>query len=312
MAEQWEAGLDDVAVFVAVVEAGGFTAAARRLGLRKSTVSRRVAQLEARLAVRLLERTTRAVRVTDLGDEYFRRCARAIAQVREADELLSRARAVPSGLLRVATTQAIAETMLPPVAAAFLERYPQARLEVAIAKRAVDLVGEGFDVALRVGGPVPPGLRRRRIARAALCYCASPAYLAEHGSPGAPADLDAHACVVVGEGDEPSEWPFVGPAGDARKAVRARLRTGSLWLAHHAVRAGLGIGRLPAHLAADDLRRGRLATVLEAFTPPELPLDAVYPGRRAGAPLLSAFLDRLEATVGGHGPRAGATPLPPE
>jgi DNA-binding transcriptional LysR family regulator len=313
MAEQWEAGLDDVAVFVAVVEAGGFTAAARRLGLRKSTVSRRVAQLEARLGVRLLERTTRAVRVTDLGDEYFRRCARAVAQVREADELLSRARAVPSGLLRVATTQAVAETMLPPVAAAFLERYPQARLEVAIAKRVVDLVSEGFDVALRIGGAVPPGLRRRRLARGAICYCASPAYLAAQGAPRAPADLDAHACIVLGEGDEPAEWPFVGPEGPARKAVRARLRTGSLWLAYHAVRAGLGIGRLPAPLAAEDLQRGRLAAVLEAYTPPEQPLDAVYAGRREGAPLLSAFLDQLEAIAGGRSLRAGAAPplLPP-
>ncbi|HEU4532958.1 MAG TPA: LysR family transcriptional regulator [Polyangiaceae bacterium] len=296
MKEQWSAGFDDVVVFVTVVEAGGFTAAARRLGVRKSTVSRRVAQLEARLGVRLLERTTRAVRPTDLGGGYYRRCARAVARVRLADELVAQARAEPAGLLRVATTQAIAETVLSPVVAAFLERHPRARLEVAIAKRSVDLVGEGFDVALRVGGAgLSSSLRRRRLGAAGICYCASPRYLEARGVPDTPAGLDAHACVVLGEGDEASEWPFVGPGGVVPKPVRARLRAGSLWLAYHAVRAGIGIGRLPMPLVADDLRGGRLVAVLSVQTPRPMPIDAVYGGRRAKSPLLAAFLAGLEA-----------------
>lgn len=295
MTEQWDLGLQNLVVFTTVVESGGFTAAARKLGLRKSSVSRRVAQLEERLGVQLLQRTTRKLRLTDVGKEYYRRCARALAEMREAEEMVVQTRESPRGMLRVTTTQPLGETTLGPIVSAFLERYPGVEIDVQLSDRRVDLIADNIDVAIRLGSlDESSSLTSRSLGHVRTCYCASPEYLDIHGPPETPKDLGEHACLIIGDGAAPVEWPFVQAGSRIVVPVRGRMRTSSIWLAYQAVLSGRGIARLPRPLVARDIAAGRVVPVLDAFTPPSLPIHAVYHGRRASSPLLALFLDLLE------------------
>jgi DNA-binding transcriptional LysR family regulator len=287
-------GLDDMAVFAAVVEAQGFTQAAKQLGLPKSTVSRRVSGLEARLGVPLLHRTTRQLRLTEAGQRYYQGCARVIAEARGAEEALREEQAVPRGTLRVSTTPHLAE-LLAPVAATYLARYPGVELEVHASWGRVDLLAQGFDLALRVGPLADSSLLSRALGAARAAYCASPAYVRARGLPRTPKELRAHACITLSDGDSSVSWPFIGSKGRELVAVSGPLRANTFPLVLHAVLAGLGIGRFPYHSVWRELESGRLVEVLSACTPPSVPIYAVYPGSRRGSPKVQAFIEALIA-----------------
>jgi DNA-binding transcriptional LysR family regulator len=285
--------LDDMAIFVEVVDAGGFTAASERLGLRKSTVSRRITALEEHLGARLLERTTRKLRLTEAGQEYHARCSRIVAEAREANQAVADARGTPRGTLRIATTQLFAETFLPPILAAYLARYRFTEVEIEFSQAKVDLVAGGFDLAIRIGPLQDSSLIARPLGKAMTGCFASPAYLRERGTPRAPGDLRTHDCILVGQSGSKEEWPFAGPEGARTISVSGRLRVGSLRVGHAIVRAGLGIARLPTFLVMEDVRAGLLVPVLAEWTPPSAPIHAVYPSNRQPSPKLQAFLDIL-------------------
>jgi DNA-binding transcriptional LysR family regulator len=284
--------LDDMLVFAEVVSAGGITKAATRLGLRKSTVSRRLAALEERLGTRLLERNTRRLRLTETGREYHAHCARLVAEAREVNRALSESRHTPHGTLRVATFSLLGE-LLTPVITEFLLRYPQVRVEVSLAEAHVDLLAEAYDIALRTG-PLPDSSQvARRLGHVRTGYYASPAYLSRRGTPRTPDELSRHECVLVAEPGTDEVWFFSGPRGARTVPVSGRLQVPSVRAGHAAARAGLGVVRLPTVLAVDDVRAGVLVPVLEAVSPPGLPIFAVYPSSRQLPLKVRAFLDTL-------------------
>ncbi|RKH48186.1 LysR family transcriptional regulator [Corallococcus sicarius] len=284
--------LDDMLLFAEVVTTGGITSAAERLGLRKSTVSRRLSALEERLGIRLLERNTRRLRLTEAGREYHAQCARLVADAREVNAALSESRGTPQGTLRIATLSLLGE-LLTPVIAELLLRQPRLRVEVSLAQTHVDLVAEEYDLALRTGPLADSSLVARRLGRVRTGCYASPAYLSRHGTPQSPEELAAHECVLLAEPGSDEVW-FFGEGRSARTVpVAGRLRVPSVRAGQAAARAGLGIVRLPASLVADDVRAGLLVPVLAADTPPGLPLFAVYPSSRQLPLKVRAFLDLL-------------------
>jgi DNA-binding transcriptional LysR family regulator len=279
-------------LFAEVVSAGGITAAAGRLGLRKSTVSRRLAALEERLGTRLLERTTRRLRLTEAGREYHAQCARLVAEARAVNRSLSEVRGTPRGTLRVATLSLLGE-LLTPVISEFLLRHPQVSVELALAQAHVDLVAEEYDVALRTGPLPDSSMVAKRLGSVRTGYYASPAYLSRRGTPRSWSDLSNHECVLLAEPGTDEVWFFSGPRGARTVRVDGRLRVPSERAGHAAARAGLGLVRLPTSLVAEDLRTGVLVPVLETLTPPGLPVFAVFPSGRNLPPKVRAFLDLL-------------------
>jgi DNA-binding transcriptional LysR family regulator len=283
--------LDDLSFFVAVVDAGGFSAAARALGARKAHVSRRVQELERALGSRLLERTTRAVRLTETGAAVYERAARAVALAREAREVVASQQAEPSGILRVSATQLLAELVLKPVVFQFLRRYPRVSVELDVTSRSVDLVRERFDLALRVGVPTDSNLVGRVLGRGRAVYAGSPALLRSAAGLEKPRDIEGVDAVVISGGA--SDWVF--ERGRARVLVRPRSRlvTSSYAVAREAALGGIGLVRLPSYYIAADLRSGRLEQVLDDWTPREVSITAVYASRELIAPKTRVFVDML-------------------
>ncbi len=292
----YQAGeLDDLGVFVAVVDAGGFSAAARVIGARKAYVSRRVQELERRLGVRLLERTTRTLHLTEAGTAYYDRAARAVVLALEARAAVEAGCHEPVGLLRVTTTELLAELVLRPVVLGYLRKYPKVSVELDVTSRSIDIVRDGFDLALRVGVPSNSNLVGRVIGKGRAVCVASPAYLAEVAAPRAPKDLERLDAVTIAGGA--TEWTFQRRGRKIMVRPRLRLSTPSYTLAREAIVAGLGVGRLPTYFVADDLVAGRLALVLEPWTPPAVSVTAVYASRSLVAPKTRAFVDALTAYV---------------
>lgn len=255
--------LEDMRLFAQVAEARSFSAAARKLGIPKQTLSRRVSELEEALDVQLLHRTTRRLHLTDVGAAYAERCAEVVRLAEEANEAVTEARQVPRGRLRVTADPTFGEAFVTGLIIEYARRWPEVQVEVVLTQRKVDLVEEGFDVAFRVGRAEESTLTATRLGPARVRYCASPAYLARHGTPTTPEELARHECLLVGSDGAPVRWPFRGRKGDVLLPVPGRLRFNSHAMAHAAALAGLGIALFPEFACADDLRRKRLVPVLE-------------------------------------------------
>jgi LysR family transcriptional regulator, regulator for bpeEF and oprC len=285
--------IEELAAFVAVVDANGFTAAARRTGARKATLSQRVQDLEARLGATLLVRTTRSLRLTDEGRAYLELARRALDAVRDADGVVAASKSKPTGLLRVTAQPALAGQLLEGVVVPYLAKYPEVSVELDPSTRRVDLLREPFDVAVRLGHPGGPSLLARKLGVALGGYYASPRYLARRGVPARPEGLAAHDVIVVPRGAEPTPWPFVEGPKKFSVAVRPRLSVGSFELAARAAAAGAGIVRSPRHFVAAFLETKQLVPVLEAWAPPGSEVYAVFPPGGALAPKTRAFLDAL-------------------
>jgi DNA-binding transcriptional LysR family regulator len=284
--------LDDLALLVEVVARRGFARAGAALGVRKSTVSRRLGGLEERLGVRLLERSGRGHRLTEAGRAYHAEAARLVAEARRLDERTGEARGTPQGTLRIATLALLGE-LLTPVLAELLLRHPRLSVELALAEQHVDLVAGAHDLALRTGPLPDSALVARRLGTLRTGCYASPSYLARAGTPRAPGDLAGHEAVLLAPPGSDEVW-FFGEGRSARTVpVSGRLRVASPRAALAAARAGLGLVRLPASLAADDLRAGLLVQVLGADTPPGLPVLAVHAGGRHVPAKVRALLDLL-------------------
>jgi DNA-binding transcriptional LysR family regulator len=293
--------LNQIAVFERVVRDGSFTAAARSLGLAKSTVSERIASLEERLGVRLLQRTTRTMRLTDDGAAYLDRCTRVLAELREAEDALRETQVVPSGLLRVTAPRLFGHAFLAATVAEYLQSHPQVRVELMLAERQVDLVEEGFDVAVRLGRLGDSTLRQRTLGAASMVHVASPAYLARVGTPEQPEELQSHDVIAVGDGTG-VRWPFVGPEGPKVLEIQPRLLLNSLVMARQAALDGAGVAWIPGFLARDAVQSGALLPVLAAWAPPPLPITALVPGGRFVNAKVRAFLDLLVERVGAESP----------
>jgi DNA-binding transcriptional LysR family regulator len=288
--------LDAMRLFVEVASARSFTAAAAKLSLPKQTVSRRIAELERRLGTALLHRTTRRVAPTEHGAIYAERCAEILRLAEDANRSIADARDAPKGRLRITADVLFGETFVTPICIEYAKKWPEIELEVVLGERRFDLVGEGFDVAFRVGVLDDPALVARKLGPARVRYCASPSYVQRRGKPRQVRDLRAHDCLLHTSG-APVRWPFRGARGVALVPVRGRLRFSSLAMIHRAALKGLGIAVFPEFYCADDLARGRLVSVLDDAVTDAGAIWIAYPATRHPTARLRAFLDLAVARL---------------
>ena len=293
--------LSDMAAFARVVDAGSFSGAARQLGLTPSAVSRQVARLEGVLRVRLLERTTRKLRLTEAGSAAFTRCQALVAAAREVMALSDSQSATPRGLVRVSMPKAFGRQVVHPLMPSFLARYPEVDVQLIITDRTVDLFEESVDLAIRITDAPPPGLAGRPLTTIRHLVCASPQYLAAHGTPAHPRDLAQHSCLYLGEDERDRHWRF------QRGAEEATVRVSGRYVANHSevrldgARQHLGIASLPEFTAREALAKADLVTVLDDW---EHKTDyagtawLLYPPNRFLAAKLRAWIDFLVAALG--------------
>jgi len=294
MEYQSEQALEELRAFVAVVDARGFRSAARVTRGRKATLSKRVQDLEARLGVPLLVRTTRSMRLTDEGRAYFEHAARALEAARDAESAVLSAKATPRGVLRVTTAAALAAQVLDAVIVRYLRKYPDVRLVLHASERRLDIVREGFDVAVW-GGPLEDSsLVARKLGVAGGGYFASPSYLARRPEPKSPDDLGAHELVTITKDAGATEWPFVAGGKEKRVAIRPRLVVNDLQLALRAGIGGMGIFPAPLAIAEPYLAKKQLVQVLRQWTRPPIDVHAVFPPGGALVPKTRAFLELLQ------------------
>lgn len=289
-----------VAAFLAVAERSSFTAAADALGIGRATVGAQVAALEARLGVRLLQRSTRAVRLTEAGRAYQAALAGITDQIRGAERAATAFQTEAVGRLRIAAPPDLGPQHLAPVVARYLAAHPGVSVDLRLSTAPVDLVGEGFDLAIRGALAVEPTLVTRAIGRSPLVVCASPGYLARHGTPAAPPDLADHACLHFSELRWGRVWHF--PHGESTLRVpllpRLECNDGPTLLA--AAVAGAGIALEPAFVVGPALRAGTLVPILQDWPLPAIPLHAVYPAGRQIARKVRGFVDALAAAFAAH------------
>lgn len=255
------------AVFVRVVDAGGFTAAARSLGMTKSAVSKQMSRLEALLGTQLLRRTTRSMGMTEAGQRYHERVSAALALMREAQGALGDAEPGPTGLLRVTAPLSFGRRCIEPHLPEFLRQHPGLQLQLVLLDRPVDLAEEGFDLALRIGTPLPAGAVARKLAEFRYRLCGAADALPPRRRPRDPEALAGLACLRYGDGETSSTWQFRGAAGVRRVRIGGPLQVNSSESLRAMVLAGLGVALLPDFLVADDLQAGRLVELLPGWTP---------------------------------------------
>lgn len=269
-----------MAVFVRVVEAGSFTAAAAALALPKSSVSRSVARLEGELGVRLLQRTTRSVHLTDAGHAYYQRVARALSGLEEAQAAVSDMQAKPRGLVRVTTAVDIGVNMVAGLVARFVRQNPDIHVEMVLTGRVLNLVEDGVDLAVRGGKLDDSSLVARRVGMVEGRLLAAPGYLRRRGTPKSVAELASHDCVLFRARRGRTTWELTGPKGVERVDVSGRVSADDFAFVRQMLLAGGGIGLVPWMTCASDLERGRLVQVLPEYAHPGGALHVVYPSAR--------------------------------
>jgi DNA-binding transcriptional LysR family regulator len=272
--------LQQLASFVAVVNAGSFVGGAEAIGLSKAAVSRQVAELEARLGVRLLHRTTRRLSLTDDGQRFFARAVELLADAGELEAETSSSSGEATGVLRINAPLTFGNLHLAPLWPAFLAANPKVALDITLNDRVVDLVEEGYDIAVRITNLGSSQLVSRRLATTRIVLCASPAYLAAHGAPSHPHELAGHQVISYAYWTGGDDWRFDGPEGEARVRVRPRIHTNSGDTCRLAALHGQGVILQPDFLVGDDLRRGDLVELLPDWRSIELGIHALYASRK--------------------------------
>jgi len=281
-------------VFATVVGQGSFTHAADKLETSPANVTRYVNQLEESLGARLLNRTSRRLSLTETGKTLYDQALSILEDVAEAEAIASSAALQPRGRLRVNAPLSFGILHLAPLWPRFMTRYPDIELDISLVDRVVDLVEEGYDLAVRISRGGSPALVSRKLATARHLICASPDYVARHGAPESPEDLNRHACIAYTYSDSADEWRLLDDAGKVHSvAVPNIMQTNNGDTARAAALAGLGIIRQPTFLIGEDLRQGRLVPLLTGYRMSEIDVLAVYPSRRHLSAKVRVMVDFL-------------------
>lgn len=291
-------GLD---VFVYTAEAGSFTAAAERLNLTNSAVGKSVARLEARLGVRLFDRSTRTLSLTDAGAAFYRTCARVLRDLEEAESVLEAQNIEPTGRLRLDLPEAFGRRKVLPILLPFFEEHPGLRPHLSFTDRFVDIVDEGIDVVVRIGGANawPEGLGHQYLGSERLIFCAAPGYLARCDVPTSVADLERHSAVIYGSADgSTSPWLIAQHEGPSeQRTMEAKMIVGSGEALVSATKAGCGIAQLATWLVQDELQSGQLVKILPHLEAEGLPLNLVWPSSRQLLVKVDAVLKLLTGAL---------------
>ena len=280
--------------FVQVVDAGGFAAAARDMGMSRSAVNKLVISLETDLGVRLLQRSTRQVAPTATGSAFYERCLGILADLEEAELAVSQEQAEPIGALRINAPMTFGTLHLGPVLAEFMAQYPGVQVQLTLEDRFIDPLAEGFDLTLRIAQiETSPKLVVHKLAQLRLLLCAAPSYLEKHGTPKSAQDLSQHSCLAYGELASRHEWVLDSPNGEIRVTVDGTMCSNNGEVLREAAIQGLGIVLLPRFIVQQSLDQGYLQEILPAYRPQALSLSVIYPTNRhlsTKVQLLTAFL----------------------
>jgi DNA-binding transcriptional LysR family regulator len=276
--------------FVKVAENSGFSAAARQLGISTSMVTTHVNALEDRLGVRLLNRTTRRVSLTEVGQAYYGRCVHILSDIEDADQIVEAEQAKPRGVLRLNVATSI-PSILGPSVAEYVTLYPDVSVRMIATSRMVDLVEKGFDLAIRII-PIPDSaLIVRHLATYRFVICGAPSYFARRGEPRDPSELIHHNCMMFADAPWANEWHFGGSGGERSIALSGNLQSNTGETLRIAATQGQGLIYVPSFMVADELKSGRLVPILTKFLSAELSIDAIYPHRRHLSPKVRSFID---------------------
>jgi len=290
---------NELYLFVQVAKAGSFSAAGRSLDVPKTTISRKVARLEANLGARLLHRTTRHLSLTDIGRVYYEHCTRILADLEEANLMVMAQQAVPHGTLRLTAPSSFGTTILNRWIDAFLNHHPQVTLDVILTNQYLDLLSEGIDVAFR-GGPLSDSsLSSVKVCDMPYWICASPSYLESHRTPQIPTDLMHHRCICFSTGSAPTghPWRFKQNHDWFELEIPGRVLANDVTFARQAVLSGFGISYLPGTMVRDDIQEGRLEKLLLPWPMAEREMFMVYRGDRLLSPKLRAFLAFVDEQI---------------
>jgi len=297
--------LESMSILVAVVNAGSFSAAARQLKMPLATVSRKVADLEAHLKTRLLHRSTRQLALTEAGQSYVAACRRILEEVGEAERAASGEYAAPKGELVITAPIVFGRLHVLPMVTQFIQTYPDIDVRMVLTDRVVHLLEEHIDIALRIGELPDSSFIAARIGSVRQVACASPAYLAQHGTPASPLELVSHACITFEQMASRQIWRFMPGKNEIAVPVRSRLAVNTAEAAVDAAVAGVGITRVVSYQMASALRAGALKIVLAPFEPAPWPISLVHSGQGILPLKLRAFLDfaapRLKARLAAAG-----------
>jgi DNA-binding transcriptional LysR family regulator len=285
--------------FARVVKAGSFAGAAKRLGMTSSVASKHVAKLEKALGVRLLNRSTRKLSLTEAGAAYYEHCARIVEEVDSAQTTIAQLQAAPRGQLKVTAPVTFANTRLGPILREFFTRYPDIQVDLNASNRVVDLAEEGFDVAIRIARTLPPNVVARELRPVHWHLCGSPEYLAREGEPTHPANLTRHNCLTFPTAAPGTVWHFVRGSERVEVPVHGSLQSNMVEALHDLVLAGTGLTLLPGYIAGKDIREGKLRAVLADWQIEwGSSLYAVYLPTRYLAPKVRVFVDFLVEKFG--------------
>jgi len=292
--------LVSMAVFKRAVEAGSFAAAARHFGISPEMAGNHVRALEAHLGVRLLNRSTRRLHLTQAGSGYYERCRQILADIEEAEAEANALQATPRGLLRISAPVTFGVLHVAPAVSDYMTRYPEVKLEVALSDRHVNLIEEGFDLAIRVGELQESNLIARRLTSAHLIVCAAPTYLRRAGRPETPADLSRHACLIYQEIEAADAWHFQAADGRSETVrVSGPLSSTNPAFLYRLALAGHGVVIGPSFALGADIADGRLVPLLTEWRRRELPIHALYPHRLLLSAKIRTFVDLLAERLGG-------------
>ncbi len=290
-----------IRAFIQVVDAGGFAAAAREMGVSRSVVSKHVASLERELGTQLLRRSTRRVTPTEAGLVFYERCVGLAGQLDDAIRSVTELQDSPTGSLRVNAPMSFGTLHLSNAVGEFMRRYPEVHVELVLNDRFVDPIEEGFDVTLRIGEPMDStALVNADIVESHRVLCASPGYLAAHGEPAHPDELSQHRCLHYGYLASGNRWRLSGPDGEKAFPVRCVMWSNNGEVLKTAAIAGQGIALLPTFIVGDALQEGELRTLLHDYRPPRASLSALYPRHRHPSTKVRLFVELLAERFGGR------------
>lgn len=286
--------LTSMNVFVRVAKAGSFAGAARDLGISRAMATKHIMQLESELNTRLFNRTTRSISLTEVGESYLERCQQILLDVEEMEAAVTHLQREPRGVLKISAPPVIGATQIAPALTEYLKGYPELSVEMVLKGGQVDLIDEGVDIAIYLGPIDDSSLVARKLASSSLVVCASPEYLAEHGTPQDPEDLEEHSCLINWAIPPRNKWRFKGILGEREIKVTGRMQANMADPIRMAAVNGLGLIMLPKYIVGRDIEKGKLVPIMEDYAISPLAIHAVYPHRKYLSAKVRSFVDFIQ------------------